>query len=181
MVGCSFLVFSLQENNCCLLQWVLKLLQVSDGVIQGKLVCLILKKDVCIEEVQQYGDMLFLQVVDIVLCFEDVFIDLFGGVGIVELLLGVIIYCVDGSKEEMVIEVQLLMKKFGDFVVIDYVDFQVKCGEIFGLFGFNGVGKFIIFKMMCGLLVFIFGKVLVLGMDFKVSFGKVCQYLGYMV
>ena len=45
MAGRSFLVSSQQENNRRLLQRALKLPQVSDGVIQGKSVRLILKKD----------------------------------------------------------------------------------------------------------------------------------------
>ncbi|MDM7333587.1 ABC transporter ATP-binding protein, partial [Klebsiella pneumoniae] len=62
MAGRSFLVSSQQENNRRLLQRALKLPQVSDGVIQGKSVRLILKKDARIEEVQQHGDMPPLQV-----------------------------------------------------------------------------------------------------------------------
>ena len=57
MAGRGFLVSSQQENNRRLLQRALKLPQVSDGVIQGKSVRLILKKDARIEEVQQHGDM----------------------------------------------------------------------------------------------------------------------------
>ncbi|OWG11102.1 multidrug ABC transporter ATP-binding protein, partial [Klebsiella pneumoniae] len=57
MAGRSFLVSSPQENNRRLLQRALKLPQVSDGVIQGKSVRLILKKDARIEDVQQHGDM----------------------------------------------------------------------------------------------------------------------------
>ncbi|HBY5377784.1 TPA: ABC transporter ATP-binding protein, partial [Klebsiella pneumoniae] len=64
MAGRSFLVSSPQENNRRLLQRALKLPQVSDGVIQGKSVRLILKKDARIEEVQQHGDMPPLQVAD---------------------------------------------------------------------------------------------------------------------
>ena len=54
MAGRSFLVSSPQENNRRLLQRALKLPQVSDGVIQGKSVRLILKKDARIEDVQQH-------------------------------------------------------------------------------------------------------------------------------
>ncbi|MFK9857437.1 ABC transporter ATP-binding protein, partial [Klebsiella pneumoniae] len=76
MAGRSFLVSSPQENNRRLLQRALKLPQVSDGVIQGKSVRLILKKDARIEEVQQHGDMPPLQVADTAPRFEDAFIDL---------------------------------------------------------------------------------------------------------
>ena len=180
MAGRSFLVSSPQENNRRLLQRALKLPQVSDGVIQGKSVRLILKKDARIEEVQQHGDMPPLQVADTAPRFEDAFIDLLGGAGTAESPLGAIIHRVDGSKDETVIEAQSLTKKFGDFAATDHVDFQVKRGEIFGLLGPNGAGKSTTFKMMCGLLVPTSGKALVLGMDLKVSSGKARQHLGYM-
>lgn len=73
MAGRSFLVSSPQENNRRLLQRALKLPQVSDGVIQGKSVRLILKKDARIEEVQQHGDMPPLQVADTAPRFEDAY------------------------------------------------------------------------------------------------------------
>lgn len=57
MAGRSFLVSSPQENNRRLLQRALKLPQVSDGVIQGKSVRLILKKEARIDEVQRHDDM----------------------------------------------------------------------------------------------------------------------------
>ncbi len=124
MAGRSFLVSSPQENNRRLLQRALKLPQVSDGVIQGKSVRLILKKDARIEEVQQHGDMPPLQVADTAPRFEDAFIDLLGGAGTAESPLGAIIHRVDGSKEETVIEAQSLTKKFGDFAATDHVDFR---------------------------------------------------------
>lgn len=42
--------------------------------------------------------------------------------------------------------------RFGFFVVVDYVNFRILRGEIFGFFGSNGCGKFIIMKMFIGLL-----------------------------
>ena len=80
MAGRSFLVSSPQENNRRLLQRALKLPQVSDGVIQGKSVRLILKKDARIEEVQQHGDMPPLQVADTQALQDDVVVGLRAGV-----------------------------------------------------------------------------------------------------
>lgn len=180
MAGRSFLISSTRENNRRLLQRTLKLPQVSDGVIQGKSVRLIIKKEASISEVQNAADMPPLEVAETAPRFEDAFIDLLGGAGTAESPLGKIIHTVEGSHEDTVIEAQTLTKKFGDFAATDHVDFQVKRGEIFGLLGPNGAGKSTTFKMMCGLLVPTSGKALVLGMDLKVSSGKARQHLGYM-
>ncbi len=45
----------------------------------------------------------------------------------------------DGGQP--VIEVDKLVKRFGDFVAVDQVSFQVRRGEIFGLLGPNGARK----------------------------------------
>lgn len=121
------------------------------------MVCLIFKKEAILDDICYADGMLEININEIMLCFEDVFIDLLGGAGTLELLLGVILYMVEGIPGEMVIEVKELTKKFGDFAATDYVNFAVKCGEIFGLLGLNGVGKLTTFKMMCGLLVLISG------------------------
>lgn len=180
MAGRSFLVSSREENNRRLLQRALKLEQISDGVIQGKSVRLILKKEASIEEVRSHASLPPLEIGETSPRFEDAFIDLLGGAGTAESPLGAIIHSVEGSHDETVIEAQTLTKKFGDFAATDHVDFKVKRGEIFGLLGPNGAGKSTTFKMMCGLLVPTSGKALVLGMDLKVSSGKARQHLGYM-
>ncbi|MEF3092001.1 ATP-binding cassette domain-containing protein [Raoultella scottii] len=180
MAGRSFLVSSREENNRRLLQRALKLPQISDGVIQGKSVRLILKKESSIDEVRNHASLPPLEIAETAPRFEDAFIDLLGGAGTAESPLGAIIHSVEGSHDETVIEAQTLTKKFGDFAATDHVDFKVKRGEIFGLLGPNGAGKSTTFKMMCGLLVPTSGKALVLGMDLKLSSGKARQHLGYM-
>ena len=182
MAGRSFLVSSPQENNRRLLQRALKLPQVSDGVIQGKSVRLILKKDARIEEVQQHGDMPPLQVADTAPRFEDAFIDLLGGAGTAESPLGAIIHRVDGSKEETVIEAQSLTKKFGDFAATDHVDFQVKRGEIFGLLGPNGSGKSTFLKNVYKVLRPQAGELTLMGDDLlAMSNREMAQRLAVMV
>ncbi len=180
MAGRSFLVSSREENNRRLLQRALKLPQISDGVIQGKSVRLILKKEATVEEVQRNASMPTLEITETAPRFEDAFIDLLGGAATAESPLGEIIHRVGGTADETVIAAQSLTKKFGDFAATDHIDFSVKRGEIFGLLGPNGAGKSTTFKMMCGLLVPTSGKALVLGMDLKVSSGKARQRLGYM-
>lgn len=49
-----------------------------------------------------------------------------------------------GKREEMneaVIEVRNFCKRYGDFVAVEDVSFEVRRGEIFGLLGPNGAGK----------------------------------------
>lgn len=180
MSGRTILVAAQTGTNRKLLQHALALPQVSDGVIQGKYVRLILKPGV------DHGQILSLlnqsngEILEAEPRFEDAFIDLLGGGPASESALAKIMPKVEGNHDETVIEAQELTKKFGDFTATDHVNFQVKRGEIFGLLGPNGAGKSTTFKMMCGLLVPSSGKALVLGMDLKTSSGKARQHLGYM-
>lgn len=180
MAGRSLLVSHGEENNRKLLQRALKLPQISDGVIQGRSVRLILAKDASIEELADALNLSAEHIVQTEPRFEDAFIDLLGGAGEQESPLGAILHTVEGSHDETVIEARQLTKKFGDFAATDHVDFTVQRGEIFGLLGPNGAGKSTTFKMMCGLLVPSSGKALVLDMDLKTSSGKARQHLGYM-
>ncbi|WP_274366015.1 ABC transporter ATP-binding protein [Paenibacillus thermotolerans] len=50
-----------------------------------------------------------------------------------------------------VIEVENLVKKYGDFVAVDGVSFEVRQGEVFGLLGPNGAGKTTTMEMIEGL------------------------------
>ncbi len=63
------------------------------------------------------------------------------------------------------IEVQHIVKKFGDFTAVDDVSFAVKEGEIFGLLGPNGAGKSTLIRMMTTLIPISGGKALIAGHD----------------
>jgi len=180
MAGRSFLLHSPQASNRSLLQRVLRLPQVSDGMIQGRSVRVILKKEATVDDIRRAPGMPTIEMEETAPRFEDAFIDLLGGAGTSESPLGAILHAVEGTPGETVIEAKSLTKKFGDFAATDNVNFTVKRGEIFGLLGPNGAGKSTTFKMMCGLLVPTSGKALVLDMDLKVSSGKARQHLGYM-
>jgi ABC-2 type transport system ATP-binding protein len=50
-----------------------------------------------------------------------------------------------------VVQAQDLTRRFGDFVAVDRVSFQVSRGEIFGFLGSNGAGKITTINMLTGL------------------------------
>ena len=50
------------------------------------------------------------------------------------------------------IDVRELSRRFGEFVAVDQLSFDVKPGEIFGFLGANGAGKSTTIRMLCGLL-----------------------------
>ncbi|MDD2903117.1 MAG: ribosome-associated ATPase/putative transporter RbbA [Syntrophales bacterium] len=58
----------------------------------------------------------------------------------------------EGAAAEIAIQAQDLTKRFGDFVAVDHVSFQISRGEIFGFLGSNGCGKTTTMKMLTGLL-----------------------------
>jgi ABC-2 type transport system ATP-binding protein len=138
MAGRSFLMTSPHEGNRKLLQRALKLPQVSDGMIQGKSVRLILKKEATPDDIRHADGMPEININETTPRFEDAFIDLLGGAGTSESPLGAILHTVEGTPGETVIEAKELTKKFGDFAATDHVNFAVKRGEIFGLLGPNG-------------------------------------------
>ena len=63
------------------------------------------------------------------------------------------------------LEVQGLVKIYGDRRVVDGVDFRVEPGEIVGLLGPNGAGKTTSFRITCGMIEANAGKVLLGGDD----------------
>lgn len=173
-------LLSSSTSNRTLLQTVLKLPAVSDGVIEGDNIRLIIKSDQSIEQILKH-----LSIPDITskpTCgrFEDAFIDLLGGITHKESILTKIMPKISGSLDDIVIEAKDLTKTFGSFIATDQVNFTIKRGEIFGLLGPNGAGKSTTFKMMCGLLPVSRGKALVLGLDLKKSAIQVRERIGYM-
>lgn len=180
MAGRTILLRAKNISHRKLLQRAICLPSVSDGVIQGKYLRLILKDNADHHALLLDLDQPNAELLEAEPRFEDAFIDLLGGGPDHESELAKIMPQVKVDPNETVIEAQQLTKKFGDFAATDHVDFQVKRGEIFGLLGPNGAGKSTTFKMMCALLKPTSGKALVLGMDLKTDSGRARQHLGYM-
>ena len=79
-----------------------------------------------------------------------------------------------------IIKVEQLTKRFGDFVAVDAISFDVKKGEIFGFLGANGAGKTTAMRMLCGLSMPTSGKANVAGFDVFKHPGEIKKNIGYM-
>jgi ABC-2 type transport system ATP-binding protein len=78
------------------------------------------------------------------------------------------------------IEVHDLTRRFGAFVAVNKVSFEVHAGEIFGFLGSNGAGKSTTIRMLCGLLKPTSGTALVGGIDVGRDPEGVKRRIGYM-
>ena len=76
------------------------------------------------------------------------------------------------------IEMDHLVKRFGDFTAVDDLSLTVVPGEIFGLLGPNGSGKTTTVNMLSGLSAPTSGRVRVMGYDLRTQTRQVRQILG---
>jgi len=77
-----------------------------------------------------------------------------------------------------VIEVRGLVKRYGDLVAVDGIDFDVAPGEVFGLLGPNGAGKTTTVEILEGLREPDSGQVNVLGIDVATGAGALKPRIG---
>lgn len=73
-----------------------------------------------------------------------------------------------------------LTKRFGTFIAVDHISFEVKKGEIFGFLGANGAGKTTAMKMLCGLSKPSDGMATVAGFDVMTQSEQIKKNIGYM-
>ena len=73
-----------------------------------------------------------------------------------------------------------LTRRFGQFVAVDHLTFDVRQGEIFGFLGSNGAGKSTTIRMLCGLLKPTSGTASVGGVDVSRDPEGVKRRIGYM-
>jgi len=78
------------------------------------------------------------------------------------------------------ISVRDLTRKFGGFVAVNHVSFDVERGEIFGFLGANGAGKSTTIRMLCGLLLPSAGEIEVLGYKIPQQAEALKRRIGYM-
>ena len=79
---------------------------------------------------------------------------------------------------QKIIEVEHIVKKFGDLVAVDDVSFEVKEGEIFGFLGPNGAGKTTTINILCTLMKPTSGRATLNGFDVVHQQNEVRKSLG---
>jgi len=84
--------------------------------------------------------------------------------------------CPNGNS----VEVEDLVKRFGDFTAVDHISFQTCTGEVFGFLGPNGSGKSTTIRILCGLLHPTSGRATVAGYDVVKSPELIRRNIGYM-
>ncbi|MFL6279734.1 MAG: ATP-binding cassette domain-containing protein [Vicinamibacterales bacterium] len=84
------------------------------------------------------------------------------------------------NTQSVAIDVKHLARRFGEFVAVNDVTFQVRTGEIFGFLGSNGAGKSTTIRMLCGLLRPSSGTAVVGGIDVAADPEGVKRRIGYM-
>ena len=84
------------------------------------------------------------------------------------------------NKEENVIEVEHLVKAFGDFHAVDDISFSVRRGEIFGFLGANGAGKTTAMRILTGINQPTSGSGRVAGYDISTEYEEIKKNIGYM-
>lgn len=83
-------------------------------------------------------------------------------------------------ESDIAVSVNNLEKRFGDFIAVNKINFEVKKGEIFGFLGPNGAGKSTTIRMLCGIYTPTSGSGQVGSFDIIKEQGKIKQNIGYM-
>jgi ABC-2 type transport system ATP-binding protein len=78
------------------------------------------------------------------------------------------------------IRAQELTRRFGTFIAVDRITFDVRAGEVFGFLGANGAGKTTAIRMLTGLLAPSSGSATVAGFDVLTQAEQVKRAIGYM-
>jgi len=79
-----------------------------------------------------------------------------------------------------VIKTENLTKRFGDFIAVNNISFEVYQGEIFGFLGANGAGKTTAMRMLCGLSTPSSGKATIAEYDIYKQTENIKKNIGYM-
>jgi ABC-2 type transport system ATP-binding protein len=83
-----------------------------------------------------------------------------------------------GTSAEPAIQIEHLVKRFGQLRAVDDVTFDIASGETFGLIGPNGSGKTTLIRLLLGLLAPTSGAIHILGRSLPNR--RVASQIGYM-
>lgn len=78
------------------------------------------------------------------------------------------------------IEVKNITKRYGGFVAVDDISFEIDDNEVVGFLGPNGAGKSTTMNMITGYIEPTKGKIIVNGYDISKSPIKAKKQIGYM-
>jgi ABC-2 type transport system ATP-binding protein len=173
----SYLVRELGNERRRLLTDALRVPEITDGVIQGSAVRLVLAEGAVPPAPAALGYPRA-RLESTAPRFEDAVVARLGGARKDESRLGATTEVPPTSGP--VVEAQDLTKRFGAFTAVNHIDFTIRQGEIFGLLGANGAGKSTTFKMLCGLLKPSAGIARVAGRDLYREAAAARARLGYM-
>jgi drug efflux transport system ATP-binding protein len=156
---------------------------VTDAVVQGDRVRLVMEGTVPPEAATLLSSTKNISVTPVKPRFEDAFISILRRSRPVSLKnVDEVTYA--GTRSETsgdhVIEVKNIQRRFGDFYAVKGITFSVRKGEVFGLLGANGAGKSTTFRMLCGLLPPSAGNLSVAGVDLRKAPAAARAHIGYM-
>jgi ABC-2 type transport system ATP-binding protein len=86
----------------------------------------------------------------------------------------------DSNGKQPAVSVHDLERRFGRFVAVNRISFEVSPGEIFGFLGPNGAGKSTTIRMLCGILSPTSGSGTVGGFDVGTQAEAIKEHIGYM-
>jgi lipooligosaccharide transport system ATP-binding protein len=79
---------------------------------------------------------------------------------------------------QYIVQAENLLKKFGDFVAVNQISFQVATGECFGILGPNGAGKTTTIRMVYGFSPMSGGSLKVFGLDISRDWRQIKSRIG---
>ena len=84
------------------------------------------------------------------------------------------------AEADSAVVVKNLERRFGGFVAVNGISFEVRQDEIFGFLGPNGAGKSTTIRMLSGILAPSAGSGTVAGFDIRTQSEEIKSHIGYM-
>ncbi len=78
-----------------------------------------------------------------------------------------------------VLQVHHLVKRFGDFIAVNDISFDIRPGEILGLLGPNGAGKTTTIQMLLGVVTPTAGSIEMFGLDLATHRERILQQVNF--